>query len=161
MTTHRNSLTSHVFSARAWGLVVVSLVTVSLVTPASGQSTEVPTGTATNVPFEKLVLTDKYYCDGIQTGDINRDGHADVVAGPLWYAGPTFSESHAFYDVVPLAPEASPSDSMYSFVYDFNNDSWPDILVLGRVHLHPAYWYENPKDAQAVAQALCVRTRAR
>ncbi len=33
---------------------------------------------------------------------------------------------------------------MYSFVHDFNADGWPDILVLGRVHLHPAYWYENP-----------------
>jgi hypothetical protein len=34
---------------------------------------------------------------------------------------------------------------MYSYVYDFNQDGWPDILVLGRVHMHPAYWYENPQ----------------
>ena len=31
-----------------------------------------------------------------------------------------------------------------SYVHDFNGDGWPDILVLGRVHLHPAYWYKNP-----------------
>ena len=36
---------------------------------------------------------------------------------------------------------------MFSYVHDFNADGWPDILVLGRVHLHSAYWYENPKQA--------------
>jgi hypothetical protein len=34
---------------------------------------------------------------------------------------------------------------MFSYVYDFNGDGWPDVLVLGRVHLHEAYWYENPR----------------
>ncbi len=96
--------------------------------------------------FEKVVLTPRYYCDGIDTGDINRDGNADVVAGPYWYAGPNFSKAHEFYAAKPLPPEKSPSNSMFSFVYDFSGDGWPDILVLGRVHLHPAYWYENPRD---------------
>jgi hypothetical protein len=40
--------------------------------------------------FEKRVLTEKYYCDGINAGDFNRDGHMDVVAGPSWYEGPEF-----------------------------------------------------------------------
>jgi hypothetical protein len=34
---------------------------------------------------------------------------------------------------------------MFSYAYDFNGDGWTDILVLGRVHLHEAYWYENPQ----------------
>ena len=34
---------------------------------------------------------------------------------------------------------------MFSYVWDFNGDGWDDILVLGRVHLHEAYWYENPR----------------
>ena len=29
-------------------------------------------------------------------------------------------------------------------------DGWPDILVLGRVHLHPAYWYENPRGGEGL-----------
>jgi len=32
------------------------------------------------VAFRKLQLTDKYYCDGINQGDFNRDGHTDIVA---------------------------------------------------------------------------------
>ena len=96
------------------------------------------------VRFERLVLTDKYYCDGVNAADINSDGHVDVVAGPFWYQGPTFEKAHAFYQPQELPPAESPSNSMFSFVHDFSGDGKPDILVLGRVHKHPARWYENP-----------------
>jgi hypothetical protein len=99
-----------------------------------------------DVSFEKLQLTDRYYCDGIDAGDINGDGHIDVVAGPFWYAGPSFNAAHEFYPAVPLPPEASPSNSMFSFVHDFSGDGKLDIMVLGRVHKHAAYWYENLAD---------------
>src|SRR5688500_18822942 len=94
--------------------------------------------------FEKKVLTDQYYCDGITAGDINRDGKPDVIAGPFWYEGPDFTAKHEFYPAKVFPKEPSPTDSMFSNVHDFNGDDWPDILVFGRVHLHPAYWYENP-----------------
>jgi hypothetical protein len=113
-----------------------------------------PAGESARQPaagFQKIVLTDKYYCDGITAGDINRDGRLDVVAGPFWYAGPAFDTPRSFYPPVELPREKSPSDSMFSFVYDFSGDGWPDILVLGRVHLHPAYWYENPRAAGLAA----------
>jgi len=96
------------------------------------------------VQFEKKTLTDRYYCDGIVCGDINSDGHLDIVAGPFWYEGPDFAVSHEIYEAVPLVPEESPSNSMFSFISDFNHDGCPDVLVLGRVHKHTAQWYENP-----------------
>ena len=95
--------------------------------------------------FEKRVLTDKYYCDGVNCGDINRDGNMDVVAGPFCYLGPNFAKSIEFYPAEPHEPAPSPSNCMYTHVCDFNNDCWPDILVVGRVHKHCAYWYENPR----------------
>ncbi len=97
--------------------------------------------------FVRHELTSDYYCDGINHGDFNRDGHEDIVAGPFWYVGPDFKQHHTIYKPVVQPREPSPTDSMYSFVADFNGDQWPDVLVLGRVHKHAAYWYQNPGDA--------------
>ena len=94
--------------------------------------------------FEKLVLTDRYYCDGIAAEDIDRDGTMDIVAGPFIYFGPDFQSATSIYPPEPLDPALSPSNSMFSFVHDFNGDAYPDVLVLGRVHRHQAFWYENP-----------------
>lgn len=104
------------------------------------------------IRFDKLVLTDQYFCDGISAGDINRDGRPDVVAGPYWYAGPEFKSRQAFYEPVPHPPEVSPTNSMFTFVWDFNGDGWNDILVLGRVMHHEAFWYENPGKKSASEQ---------
>ena len=117
-------------------LIATALVCIPWV-PATAQE-------PASIAFRKLLLTDKYYCDGIQAGDINRDGRTDIVAGPFWYPGPTFEDAHAFYPAQELPPEESPSNSMFSFVHDLSGDGWPDIIVLGRVHKHAAYWYENP-----------------
>lgn len=103
--------------------------------------------------FQKLVLNDKYLCDGVTTSDINGDGHIDIVAGPYWHEGPDFQVAHAFYKPIPLPPADSPSNSMFSFVYDFSGDGKPDILVLGRVHKHEALWYENPGDSDELWQS--------
>ncbi|QDT92072.1 FG-GAP repeat domain-containing protein [Gimesia algae] len=95
--------------------------------------------------FQKKILTDKYFADGIASGDFNHDGQRDIVAGPYWYAGPAFEKKQSFYEPVSWPPADSPSNCMLVFVYDFNSDGWDDILVLGRVHLHKAFWYENPQ----------------
>jgi FG-GAP-like repeat len=104
----------------------------------------IPAAEPGGIWFEKQQLADKYYCDGVAVGDIDKDGRIDVIAGPFWYAGPDFQQANAFYPPVALDPAKSPSDSMFSMVHDFNDDGWLDILVLGRVHMHKAYWYENP-----------------
>ncbi len=104
----------------------------------------IPAAQTGPVAFEKLVLTDEYLSDGVAVTDIDRDGHPDIVSGPYWYPGPEFQRRVAFYPPVPLVPQRSPSDSMFTFADDFTGNGWPDLLVLGRVHKHAAYWYENP-----------------
>ena len=34
--------------------------------------------------FDRKQLTDVYYSEGVAAGDLNRDGHVDVVYGPYW-----------------------------------------------------------------------------
>lgn len=105
-----------------------------------------PVPSEDGVAWDKQILTSDYLSDGINAGDFNQDGHPDIVAGPRIYAGPDFSTWRDFYPAHVFPTKPSPTDSMFSFVHDFNRDGWPDILVLGRVHLHAAYWYENPQN---------------
>lgn len=126
-------------SRRAVGFTFGALLLLAALTHGAA------TSDATAPQWKKQVLTDKYFCDGITAGDINRDGQPDIVAGPFWYEGPGFTNQHEFYPAQVFPTEPSPTDSMFSFVHDFNGDGWPDILVLGRVHLHQAFWYENPQ----------------
>lgn len=107
--------------------------------------TTMPTQQTQSHPFKKVVLSDQYYCDGINYGDFNNDTFLDIVAGPYWYEGPDFTAKHEIYEpeAFPLPP--SPTNSLFDFIYDFNGDGWQDILVMGRVHKHSAYWYENPR----------------
>lgn len=132
----------HAFPARlaGWKLALLALAGAVVLAPGAGAA-----GSA--LRFEKIVLTAEYFCDGINAGDFNRDGKKDVVAGPYWYEGPAFTTKHEFYPAVPQEREASPSNSLFSFVYDFNGDGWDDILVLGRVLHHQAFWYQNPGKA--------------
>ena len=92
--------------------------------------------------FDRKQLTDVYYSEGAAVGDINRDGHPDVVYGPYWWEGPAFDKKHEIY-----APKPQPTnfyaDNFFTWVYDFNGDEWPDLLVVGLPGT-PAFVFENP-----------------
>ncbi len=92
--------------------------------------------------FERVELTDTYYSEGTNVGDLNNDGELDIVYGPYWFAGPDFASKHEIYRPVPQETEAY-ADHFFCWVTDFNGDQWQDILTVGFPGT-PAYLYENP-----------------
>jgi hypothetical protein len=104
-------------------------------TPASAQEYKLH-------KFARQQLTDVYYSEGANAGDINGDGKPDVVYGPHWYEGPDFKTRHEIYPAKPQNREGY-SDNFFNWVYDFNGDGRNDVLTVGFPG-KPGYVYENP-----------------
>ncbi|MCR9291595.1 MAG: FG-GAP-like repeat-containing protein [bacterium] len=92
--------------------------------------------------FERQQLTETYFSEGVAVGDLNADGHQDVVYGPYWFAGPDFTEKHEIYPAV-AQPMERYADNFFSWVYDFDGDGAQDIFVVGFPGT-PAHVYQNP-----------------
>jgi hypothetical protein len=93
--------------------------------------------------FQETQLTSTFYSEGVAVADINKDGALDIISGPYWYAGPDFQRKFAYYLPVAFDP-LNYSNNFLSFVYDFNHDGWPDILVINFPG-QDASWFENPQ----------------
>jgi putative membrane-bound dehydrogenase-like protein len=92
--------------------------------------------------FTRQQLSDVYYSEGIASGDLNNDGHTDVIYGPHWYAGPDFLKKQEIYPAVPQ-PRERYADNFFNWVHDFDGDGWNDILVVGFPGT-PGHVYHNP-----------------
>jgi hypothetical protein len=95
----------------------------------------VPSTDVTGAGFRKQQLTDFFYAEGIAAGDLNRDGVPDVVVGPLYYLGPDYKVAREIYPPETINPSGSGEHGNYtncflSYVYDFNGDGWPDVLMV-------------------------------
>ncbi len=96
--------------------------------------------------FQRQQLTDVYYSEGVNIGDINNDDVVDVVHGPYWFAGPSYEAKHEIYAAKAQNRQAY-ADNFFSWVYDFNGDGWNDVLVVGFPGT-PAFVYENPGEGK-------------
>lgn len=116
--------------------------------------------------YRQQVLTDLFYAEGAAVGDINRDGKMDVVSGAFYYLGPDFKEAREIYPPAtinvagaeypggPPVPQSGAithgnyPPSFMSWVYDFNGDGWPDVLMVMSFGPRPtfsAHLFINPK----------------
>jgi 3-keto-disaccharide hydrolase/FG-GAP-like repeat len=92
--------------------------------------------------FEMQRISDFYYGWCAAAADINRDGVMDVIAGPFYYLGPSYTERREFTAARTYNPSNQFSQAMVNFAYDFTGDGWPDILMVDQ---RPIYLYVNPR----------------
>ncbi len=118
--------------------------------------------------FTRIQLSDQFWSEGANAGDLNNDGVRDIIAGPWWWEGPAFARRHEYYPAkttfqlklgpmttitVPgfegaLGRENTYSDNFFAWPYDFNRDGWNDILIVGFPGKDTS-WFENPKGRDA------------
>ena len=118
----------------------LAVLVVSLTIPAQPQ--QPPPGMPA---FQKQVLDERFFSEGATAGDLDRDGHVDVTAGPFWFRGPDFRDRRELYPPLAVDPRIY-SDHFFSFVHDFDGDGWNDVLRIGFPGKQ-AVWYQNPRGA--------------
>ena len=101
------------------------------------------------VSFETQRLSDRFFSEGAGGGDLDGDGHADVIAGPFWYAGPDFTTRHELYEPKPFDPHGY-SDCFFQYVHDIDGDGDNDIMLYGFPG-QQGWWLENPGPDTAAA----------
>ena len=89
-------------------------------------------GTFTNVA-PQLSLADLGYVKGVAWGDFNNDGRPDLYVSRKGAANLLFRNDGArgFTDVTKAAGVGQPVHSFGTMFFDYDNDGWLDLLVLG------------------------------
>ena len=109
---------------------------------------------AKEIPLEQVSkdyrmqrLDSYYYSWTAAVADINRDGIPDVIAGPYYYLGPSYTTAREFYTPAVYNPASDyPQLSIVSLAYDFTGDGWPDILLMsGNAGYSTVTLYVNPQ----------------
>ena len=80
-------------------------------------------------PLHRASVSTMYYGWSAAASDINRDGAMDIVSGPFYYLGPTFTERRIYRAGRVYNPATEYAPDMVNFTYDFTGDGWPDILA--------------------------------
>ena len=92
--------------------------------------------------FRMQRISDFFYGWCAAAADINRDGVLDVISGPFYYLGPTYTERREFTAARTYNPSNQLPQAAINFAYDFTGDGWPDILM---ADVRPIFLYVNPR----------------
>ena len=122
----------------------IAVCTTLILSPDLGAQNIVRGTVRNTVPeYRAQCLSRSYYSEGAAVGDFDRDGWKDVVSGPYWWKGPTFSQKVPIYKARSF-PIGRYADNFASYVWDLNGDGHEDVIVVGFPG-SAVHWYENPK----------------
>lgn len=94
--------------------------------------------------FTKHIVYSLFVSEGAATGDVNRDGKTDILAGNYWFEAPGWKPHLLHSDTLNPVPEYSTTFLNYSL--DVNNDGWVDLIRFDQPG-GVCVWYQNPKGA--------------
>jgi hypothetical protein len=97
--------------------------------------------------FKKHTISAVFVSEGAAVGDVNNDGHIDVLAGHYWYEAPDWKRHLLHADT--LNPVKGYSTTFLNFCIDVNNDGWADLIRFD-VPGGACVWYENPKNTNTL-----------
>ncbi len=95
--------------------------------------------------FTSVRVSDFYYGWSAAAADINHDGTMDIVSGPFYYLGPSFTERRIYRASRVYNPGIEYAPDMVNFAADFTGDGWPDIMASDMVGGRPMDLYVNPR----------------
>jgi hypothetical protein len=98
--------------------------------------------------FTSMQISTMYYGWSAAASDINHDGTLDIVSGPFYYLGPSYTERHIYRVGRVYNPAVEYAPDMVNFTYDFTGDGWPDILASEwdrQKNTRPIDLYVNPR----------------
>ena len=127
-------------------LIFLFTITCCMVCSVSAQQNK----KARQVVFRKHMLSNIFVSEGVATGDVNRDGKMDILAGNYWFQAPDWKRNLIHIDT--LNPVPGYSTSFLNYSMDVNNDGWIDLIRFDQPG-GVCMWYENPRNKKQLWQA--------
>lgn len=109
------------------------------------------------VSFKKQTLSNVFISEGAATGDVNRDGKTDILAGIYWFEAPDWKRHLVHTDTLKAIPGYC--TTFLNFCTDVNNDGWPDLIRFDQPG-DVCVWYENPRGKKGLWKSRLILANA-